>query len=35
MQNVYRNLVGNLKGTLLERPRNRWHGDIKVDLKGI
>jgi hypothetical protein len=35
MHNVYANLVGNLKRTLLEKPRNRWHDDIKVDLEGI
>ena len=33
---VYRDLVGKLEGNkLLKRPRHRWKGNIKLDLRDI
>jgi hypothetical protein len=33
--NVYRILVGMLKGKTLGRPRRRWEDNIKMDLRQI
>jgi hypothetical protein len=36
MRNAYKILIGKLEGKRpLARPKHRWEGNIKMDLKGV